>query len=80
MGLPSKLSYEGLESVRFRRLPLCPVHHMYSTESVLSWVHCRSAQLYGKLQDGTGGYYDCSVDTVITELPFPLHGRYRLYM
>lgn len=55
-GLPAELDFAGLESVRFRRMPLQPASSMEETPSRFEFVHARTEQ-QGELQDGCGGLY-----------------------
>ncbi|KAK4495332.1 hypothetical protein PRZ48_013663 [Zasmidium cellare] len=58
-GLPLQLDFTGLESVRFRRLPMRPVMALDWFRATI--VYSRGGR-FRKLLDGTGGRYDTTLN------------------
>lgn len=67
MGLPAELDFTGLESVRFRRLPLRPAMGIDGALPRYDFSHARGTQA-GELQDGQGGLYLTTVTDAWGEL------------
>ncbi|CAK1358862.1 unnamed protein product [Cercospora beticola] len=64
--LPTRLTFEGLESVRLRRLPFRPVSSAeLSVAKHLVYARHSSTR---PLQDGVGGRFEASTSTVVSEL------------
>ncbi|EME87038.1 uncharacterized protein MYCFIDRAFT_107024, partial [Pseudocercospora fijiensis CIRAD86] len=71
-GLAERLRFEGLESLRFRRLPLRPgTTHVNATITGDQFVYSRGG-VYHELQDGLGGHYRTTCNSALenlTDLP-----------
>ncbi|KAF2724737.1 hypothetical protein K431DRAFT_281688 [Polychaeton citri CBS 116435] len=68
-GLPPELDLRGLQSVRFRRMPLRPAsdRDSYLMLSDVNWVYARSTECM-TIADGQGGAYSTSIHTTEQEL------------
>lgn len=60
-GLPSRLSFQGLESVRFRRLPMRSA--CANNAPLVGVVYSRGGKLH-RMQDGLGGMYETTVQDI----------------
>lgn len=65
-GLPTGLDFQGLESVRLRRLPLRPGQALDSVVPLYQHVYARSHEVW-EFQDGVGGQYHTSVNQLRDE-------------
>ena len=67
--LPLELDFSGLESIRFRRLPMRPGRRTDRHTPQMLYVHSRgiSTSWLSRLQDGAGGHYSTTTDTVLSE-------------
>ena len=65
-GLPLQLNFGDLESVRFRRLPLRPGVGLDRGMPIYHSVYARSTHVL-ELQDGVGGQYLTTTNTLISE-------------
>lgn len=76
-GLPLELDFTGLESVRFRRMPLRPAADKGEAAARYHFVHARGMEM-GQLQDGQGGMYRTTVSDVDMSIlnNFPLLMRW----
>ena len=68
LGLPLQLDFTGLESVRFRRMPLRPGRSPSEEVPRLQLVHARGGHTFEKLQDGAGGQQATTVNSLRKEL------------
>ena len=69
LDLPLELDFGGLESIRFRRLPMRPGRPTDKHTPQKLYVHSRGVStswLLG-LQDGAGGHYSTATNTVLSE-------------
>ncbi|KAF7196810.1 hypothetical protein HII31_01728 [Pseudocercospora fuligena] len=64
--LPEKLEFDGLESVRFRRLPLRPGTKVDVMLTRNQLVYSRGG-VYHEFQDGLGGHYRTTCNTAFME-------------
>lgn len=71
LGLPKNLTFNGLESIRFRRLPMRTSHDHYPSGLPIHWLSARGATT-GRMinrQDGAGGYFGERVNDEADEYP-----------
>jgi hypothetical protein len=69
LDLPLELDFSGLESIRFRRLPMRPGRPTDRHTPQKLYVHSRgisTSWLLG-LQDGAGGHYSTATNMVLSE-------------
>lgn len=71
--LPRKLNFSGLESIRFRRLPLRPARSINSDLLAGHFVHARAGEPTD-LIDGAGGVYPTTMNDAFWELK--LNGQF----
>lgn len=74
LGLPEELDFGGLESLRFRRMPLRP--RMEPERGVVwaqGFTHARGSRMF-ELQDGRGGLYVTTANLVADETMGSLRG------
>ncbi|WPH01707.1 Hypothetical protein R9X50_00455900 [Acrodontium crateriforme] len=65
-GLPLQLDFSGVQSIRFRRLPLRPGKEPRRVPGGYEMVHARSQHAW-EMQDAVGGTYTTSANTLIAE-------------
>ncbi|KAK5109538.1 hypothetical protein LTR62_006889 [Meristemomyces frigidus] len=71
--LPLELDFAGLESIRFRRLPMRAGYHGFSLYAYKGMVHARLSLLYNsgsshtEMQDSAGAQYHTGISTVVAE-------------
>lgn len=65
--LPIELNFAGLESVRFRRLPIRPAMPLEKRMPFAQYVHARGGNVY-EMQNGSGGSYPTTINNVGHEL------------
>ena len=70
LDLPLVLDFTGLESVRFRRLPIRPGRSTIEPVPRNQYVHARGMSTFPtvELQDGAGGRYLTSLNDLRTEI------------
>lgn len=68
LGLPSELDFTGLESVRFRRMPLHPATQFDGVLSASDFNHARGGYASLELQDGQGGTSRTPINGASNEL------------
>lgn len=67
LGLPRDLDFAGLESLRFRRMPIKPAMADDERLGRFEFNHCRGLRTV-ELQDGQGGLYLTTANQAAEEL------------
>ena len=68
--LPQQLDYHGLESIRFRRLPMRPRRPSGSCSG--GYVYARGSSITSEIENGAGSYYEACVNITGYETCAPL--------